>query len=366
MRSYGIGVAQSCSKPIVIMQDNRDTIQNCFIKVIDEVKKINNGNGPRFIVVIKKDKGTGSYATIKHCSDVEFGVPSQCIALSSVKALHNPNPQYLGNVCLKINSKIFGINSKINGENGIMFCNDVPTAIFGADISHGGAGLGLPSVCSLVCSLDMWGSQFATTLRFQSHHDKSDIITKMSEMVEELLRVFEKHCGVLPQRIIFFRDGVSESQITNVFNAEVSGIRNACQLVGQYNPPITFITCQKRHHTKFFPSDQNKDRNGNALPGTIVDARICHPTTQDFYLLSHTSFQGTCKPTHYRVCLNDDEQHLTFENIQQLCYDLCFTYSSATCCVSVVPPVYYAKEMSKRGRMYVDGGESIEGRFLFL
>ena len=40
------------------------------------------------------------------------------------------------------------------------------------------------------------------------------------------------------------------------------------ELSDDYHPPLTFIVCQKRHHTRFFPVDGNTDRSGNCLPGT--------------------------------------------------------------------------------------------------
>ena len=36
---------------------------------------------------------------------------------------------------------------------------------------------------------------------------------------------------------------------------------------------------------RFFPLDNNKYKNGNALAGTVVDQGINHPTEGDFYLL---------------------------------------------------------------------------------
>ena len=37
--------------------------------------------------------------------------------------------------------------------------------------------------------------------------------------------------------------------------------------------------------SRFFPLDNNKYKNGNALAGTVVDQGINHPTEGDFYLL---------------------------------------------------------------------------------
>jgi len=60
-----------------------------------------------------------------------------------------------------------------------------------------------------------------------------------------------------------------------------------------YNPQITFLVVQKRHHTRFFPDPRNKmtDNNGNVPPGFVVDTKITHPRDIDFFLVSHQSIQ---------------------------------------------------------------------------
>lgn len=60
-----------------------------------------------------------------------------------------------------------------------------------------------------------------------------------------------------------------------------------------YQPGITFIAVQKRHHTRLFAVDK-KDQVGKAFnipPGTTVDVGITHPTEFDFYLCSHAGIQ---------------------------------------------------------------------------
>ena len=42
-----------------------------------------------------------------------------------------------------------------------------------------------------------------------------------------------------------------------------------------YKPKLTIIICGKRHHARFFPTDQaHADRNGNTKPGTVVDKGV--------------------------------------------------------------------------------------------
>ncbi|KAI4963630.1 hypothetical protein ZWY2020_011271 [Hordeum vulgare] len=172
--------------------------------------------------------------------------------------------------------------------------------------------------------------------------------------------------GCKPHRIIFYRDGVSEGQFSQVLLYEMDAIRKACAtLQTGYLPPVTFVVVQKRHHTRLFPENHRArdltDRSGNILPGTIVDTKICHPTEFDFYLCSHAGIQGTSLPTHYHVLL--DENRFSADALQTLTYNLCYTYARCTRSVSIVPPAYYAHLAAFRARYYMedefsDGGSS--------
>lgn len=148
-------------------------------------------------------------------------------------------------------------------------------------------------------------------------------------------------------------------------------IRKACfSLEENYAPRITFIVVQKRHHTRLFPNIHNDshttDKSGNILPGTVVDTNICHPSEFDFYLCSHAGIQGTSRPAHYRVLL--DENNFSADQLQGLTNNLCYTYARCTRSVSVVPPAYYAHLAAFRARYYIEGrtsdGESsgVDGR----
>lgn len=185
-------------------------------------------------------------------------------------------------------------------------------------------------------------------------------------MVRELLISFRRATGYKPSRIIFYRDGVSESQFYQVLLHELDAIRKACaSLEPNYQPPITFVVVQKRHHTRLFAKDkQNTDISGNIFPGTVVDSKICHPTEFDFYLCSHAGIQGTSRPAHYHVLW--DENKFSADGLQSLTNNLCYTYARCTRSVSIVPPAYYAHLAAFRARFYMepdsDSGSPTIGR----
>ncbi|KAM3183793.1 hypothetical protein ACTXT7_009679 [Hymenolepis weldensis] len=58
----------------------------------------------------------------------------------------------------------------------------------------------------------------------------------------------------LSTKIIFYRNGVSEGQFYPVFKIELAAIQRACTNIRSgYEPGITFIVVQKRHHIRFTP-----------------------------------------------------------------------------------------------------------------
>jgi Piwi domain len=89
--------------------------------------------------------------------------------------------------------------------------------------------------------------------------------------VKAQLKAFYKQSRRKPQRLIFYRDGVSEGQFAEVQRCEIPQIRAACEAIEPgYQPNITFIVVQKRHHTRLFPlQKQDMDKSGNCVPGAV-------------------------------------------------------------------------------------------------
>ncbi|OMO88583.1 Stem cell self-renewal protein Piwi [Corchorus olitorius] len=169
-------------------------------------------------------------------------------------------------------------------------------------------------------------------------------------MCWELVESYARQNSVKPEKIVIFRDEVSEGQFDRVLNEELIDLKIEFEK-NNYSPTITLIVAQKRHQTRFFPeSARDGCDTGNIPPGTVVDTDIVHPFEFDFYLCSHYGSLGTSKPTHYHVLW--DEHEFSSDHLQKLIYDMCFTFARCTKPVSLVPPVYYADLVAYRGRLY--------------
>ncbi|KAL4556451.1 hypothetical protein LXL04_039103 [Taraxacum kok-saghyz] len=322
------------------------------------------------LLLILPDNNGSLYGDIKRICETDLGLISQCCL---TKYVFRISKQYLANVSLKINVKMGGRNTVLLDAIScrIPLVSDIPTIIFGADVTHPENGEdSSPSIAAVVASQD-WPevTKYAGLVCAQPHRQEliQDLYktwqdpvrggTVSGGMIRDLLVSFRKATGQKPQRIIFYRDGVSEGQFYQVLLYELDAIRKACaSLEPNYQPPVTFIVVQKRHHTRLFANNHrdrtSTDKSGNILPGTVVDTKICHPTEFDFYLCSHAGIQGTSRPAHYHVLW--DENNFTADGIQSLTNNLCYTYARCTRSVSLVPPAYYAHLAAFRARFYVE------------
>ncbi|RNA31902.1 Argonaute [Brachionus plicatilis] len=340
--------------------------QPCFCKYATGVEQVepmfrylkNQYHGLQLIVVVLPGK-TPVYAEVKRVGDTLIGLATQCVQSKNV---NKTSPQTLSNLCLKINVKLGGVNNILVPTQRPLSVFKEPVIFIGADVTHPPAGdKTKPSIAAVVASMDAHPSRYAATVRVQLH--RQEIIAELSSMVKDLLIQFYKSTHFKPMRIIFYRDGVSEGQFLPVLTCELMAIREACmKLESGYQPGITFIAVQKRHHTRLFCADRKEQcgKSGNIPPGTTVDTGITHPTEFDFYLCSHAGIQGTSRPSHYHILWDDN--HFTADELQALTYQLCHTYVRCTRSVSIPAPAYYAHLVAFRARYHLvekdhDSGE---------
>jgi hypothetical protein len=196
-----------------------------------------------------------------------------------------------------------------------------------------------------------------------------------AQVAERLAYYAEHNNGQLPQRILYFRDGVSESQYGQLVDSdpkaskpsacELELIRKGCQIAAakakkkggkhagaSYNPKIMIIVCGKRHHMRFYPTDaKHTDGKGNSAPGTVVDRGVTSISNLDFYLQAHVGLQGTARSAHYYAV--HDDIGFSSDNLQALVHEMSYLFARATKSVSYAPPAYYADILCERGRCYL-------------
>jgi len=316
-------------------------------------------NGPpNLIVVVLPEGGNEIYTAVKHFGDVMMGVATQCLKSNKCS---RAKIQYWANVMLKVNVKLDGINAVLNDSPIQDPAN--PTIVMGADVIHPAPGAeGRPSFTTLVSSIDSTTAKYIAISRVQT--GRQELIEDLEEMCTEALGKVQKYQSIVekrrsaPTRLIFYRDGVSEGQFSQVIEDELPKIRNAC-VANKIQPKITLIVVGKRHHIRMFPQQPgDADKTGNAQAGTTIDRGLGHPVENDYYQLTHGGLLGTSRPAHYSVI--HDDNNFSPDALQNLSFSLTHVYARATRSVSIPAPVYYADIVCARAKNHYAPGSNFD------
>ncbi|KDQ33827.1 hypothetical protein PLEOSDRAFT_21640, partial [Pleurotus ostreatus PC15] len=282
-------------------------------------------------------------ADIKYWGDVEAGVLTQCVRETKIFSRGQPkfNDQYCNNVALKLNARLGGTNS-IPRSSALEQLKKAPYMIMGADVGHPGPGIAeRPSVTSLVFSHDKYASHYVALSRVQP--PRHEIIVDLREMVATAVSAFGVKNRAGPAAIVFFRDGVSEGEYSQVAEKEIPAIQGmaGASVFGrkQAKPKLTFIVVGKRYGCSLYRQRGSGLMSGNCPAGFVADTGIQSPFCADFYLLSHSGLLGTSRPSHY-IILKDENFNSNIDDLQSLAFTLCHAYAKATRSVSIPAPVY--------------------------
>ncbi|KAK5994988.1 Argonaute RISC catalytic component 2-like protein [Cladobotryum mycophilum] len=360
-QNMGIAIARSPISPptVKIRRDDTETLESFFGWL--------KSNGIQLVVVILSDKdSSGLYAKVKTLGDCTYGVHTSCVVAKQFQKAH---PAYFANVGLKVNLKGGGVNHKLKDEFGLL--REGKTMFVGYDVTHPtslaaakpnwgpGKPIEPPSLVGLVASIDRDLGQWPA-LAWEQASRQEMLDDTLKEAFMSRLELWQKHnSGNFPENIVIFRDGVSEGQFAQVINQELTSIREACRrkCPPKFQPKITIVVSVKRHHTRFYPSStQEMSNSGNIKNGTIVDRGVTQVRYWDFFLAAHDALQGTTRPAHYTVLLDEIFRSRygseASNELERLTHELCYTYGRATKAVSICPPAYYADIVCERARAH--------------
>ncbi|TLD33673.1 hypothetical protein PspLS_00928, partial [Pyricularia sp. CBS 133598] len=305
---------------------------------------------PNLIFFILPNKSSINYERIKKSADCRYALVTQCMQAAHVR---KNQAQYCSNVAMKVNAKLGGQTCKV------ATAFKKPTMMIGCDVSHAAPGAQQASMAAITVSMDKDCARYAAAVETNGYRCEILLPQNVRGMFGPLLERWCKTMRCAPEHVFYLRDGVAEGQFAHVMALEVAELRKVLNKVGNNNPKITVMVATKRHHIRFFPKpgdSSSGDRNGNALPGTVVERVVTHPFHYDFYLCSHVAIQGTARPTHYQVI--HDEVGYSPDELQKMLYQQCYQYARSTTPVSLHPAIYYAHLASARGRCHENTASS--------
>ncbi|KAE9027693.1 hypothetical protein PR003_g12662 [Phytophthora rubi] len=320
--------------PMLIRQDQHRGAQvGDLMKMCYQELERRGAGPPQFLLVILQSKNSPVYGDVKRMSDTVLGLPSQCIVSQN---LPRANPQLCANVCLTVNAKLKGKSHVLLDE--LPLIDSAPTIIIGVDVEKPGDRSSVAAV-AVVASVDRYAAQNAPRMAAQ---DASSYIQHLPSMLRELLLVYQEKTEHIPEHVVYYRHGVSEDRLFEILQTEMRALREAFKMISDdYNPPVTFVVANTSHYVRAFSMNRGEaDRQGNVMPGTVIDTGVVNPHRFEFFLYGHGGIKGTTVPAHYTVL--HDENKMPADDIQRLTYHLGYMVSHRTRSESFTAPVHYA------------------------
>ncbi|KAH6844732.1 ribonuclease H-like domain-containing protein, partial [Chaetomium sp. MPI-CAGE-AT-0009] len=363
---------------------NRATLENHF--------KAQQKKGYNLLFVLLPNADAELYNMIKTAADVKAGIHTVCLVESKIKSKKSRktgfDSQFFDNVLLKANLKQGGVNHTLGFATSQIF-SKWGAMVLGLDVTQSlpsaRTGDVSPSIIGMVANVDGDLAQWPATIAFQERQNQEIVTGPQSfrTLLEPHLdRYAKRHNGKLPAVLILYRDGVSEGQYDQVARHEYRGIRNVCEAkygnMNQPVPKISIIIVGKRHHTRFYPTKETEATpNGNPRPGTVVDRSITSQFLWEFYLQAHEAIQGTARPAHYVVVVDEffrttftrpgqnqnmpgPEYRNAADVLEGLTHALSYALGRSTRSVGVCTPARLADKVCDRARCYVAAGMPLE------
>ncbi|XP_068150422.1 LOW QUALITY PROTEIN: protein aubergine-like [Drosophila tropicalis] len=284
---------------------------------------------PQIIMLVLKTPNEEKYSCIKKRACVDRPVPSQVVTLKTIA----PRQERVGGLMSIATKVVIQMNAKLMGAPWMIELPLRGLMTVGFDVCHSPKSKN-KSYGALVATMDMKISQ-----RYYSsvneHMKGQELSNQMSMNMTYALKAYRDLHGALPERILFFRDGVGDGQLHQVFNTEVKFLKAKLdEIYKSAGKPegsrMAFVVVAKRINTRYFVNRRNPE------PGTVVDDVITLPERYDFFLVSQAVNQGTVSPTNYNVI--HDNMGLSADKIQMLAYKMTHMYYnwSGSCRVPAV------------------------------
>ncbi|KAK7933951.1 hypothetical protein WMY93_004847 [Mugilogobius chulae] len=262
---------------------------------------------------------------------------------SYVKSIHaqltsEPNIQLV--VCIIVGNrddlysavkKLCCVKSPIPSQKNLM--------VVGVDVHHD-TSKARQSVMGFVASVNSSLTRWYSRVTFQTPTE--ELICGFRVCLLAALQKYYEVNHNLPDKIVVYRDGVSEGQLNMVEQYEVPQILKCFETFPNYEPKLVFIVVQKRINTVLYSWSANSF--GSVAPGTILDHTLTNRKWVDFFLMAHTIRQGCGLPTHYISVYNT--ANLSPDHLQRLTFKMCHLYWNWPGTIRVPAPCKYAHKLA--------------------
>ncbi|XP_062399032.1 piwi-like protein 2 [Sardina pilchardus] len=307
----------------------RDDRTETYIKSIHS--QLTSDPNLQLVICIITGNKDDLYNAIKKLCCVQSPIPSQAINARTIS-----QPQKLRSVAQKI---LLQMNCKLGGE---LWSVNIPLKqlmVIGVDVHHD-TSKKCRSVMGFVASLNSTLTRWYSRVFFQMPNE--EIIVGFRACLLGALQKYHELNRSFPEKIVIYRDGVSEGQLKTVEHYEIPQILKCFETYQNYEPKLVFMVVQKRVSTTLYSF--SGDRIGAPPPGTVLDHTVTNRDLMDFYLMAHSIRQGCGLPTHYISLYNT--ANLTPDHLQRLTFKMCHLYWNWPGTIRVPAPCKYAHKLA--------------------
>nr|XP_055054548.1 piwi-like protein 2 [Misgurnus anguillicaudatus]XP_055054549.1 piwi-like protein 2 [Misgurnus anguillicaudatus]XP_055054550.1 piwi-like protein 2 [Misgurnus anguillicaudatus] len=321
----------------------RDDRTETFVKSIHS--QLTSEPRMQLVVCIMTGNRDDLYSAIKKLCCIQSPVPSQAINVRTIS-----QPQKLRSIAQKI---LLQINCKLGGELWTVSVPLKSLMVIGVDVHHD-ASKKSRSVMGFVASLNSMLTKWYSRVTFQMPHE--EIISGFRVCLLAALQKYYEVNHTFPEKIVIYRDGVSDGQLKTVELYEIPQILKCFETIPNYEPKLAFIVVQKRISTTLY--SYGSDHFGTPSPGTVLDHTVTNRDWVDFYLMAHSIRQGCGLPTHYITVHNT--ANLTPDHLQRLTFKMCHLYWNWPGTIRVPAPCKYAHKVAFLSGQYLHSEPAIQ------
>ncbi|XP_061527024.1 piwi-like protein 2 [Phycodurus eques] len=321
----------------------RDDRTETYVKSIHS--QLTSETSLQLVVCILVGNRNDLYSAIKKLCCVKSPIPSQAINVRTIS-----QQQKLRSVAQKI---LLQVNSKLGGE---LWTVNVPLKslmVVGVDVHHDTSKTH-QSVMGFVASINSSLTRWYSRVTFQGPSE--ELINGFTVCLLDALHKYHEVNHCFPERIVVYRDGVSDGQLKMVEEYEIPQLIKCFKTFPSYEPKLVFIVVQKRISTTLYSYAGSSF--GSPPPGTVLDHTLTQKDWVDFYLMAHHIRQGCGLPTHYITLYNT--ANLMPDHLQRLTFKMCHLYWNWPGTIRVPAPCKYAHKLAYLSGQYLHSEPSIQ------
>lgn len=234
-----------------IQNDRQETYVQEIVAIADK--------NPKMIVIVLPTNRADRYSAIKKTCLIKYGIPCQVVVQNKVL-----NHRNLRSICTKI---AIQINCKLGGIPWIVKIPAKGLMTIGFDVSHDPRDK-KKSIGAMVAQMDLKNPGccfYSTTMRYEKGNE---MVQDLHLHIRKAVEVYETSTGALPEKIVMYRDGISEGQYSTVEKQEINPILDMLREFYKAEPKFAYIVVNKRVNARFF----KKVGNGyiNPKPGSVI------------------------------------------------------------------------------------------------